>query len=172
MRFHQDQPRSPDKSQPYPKDSVMHGPNPLEDSNGHDKMVTRWALPASVCSGTPVTGISEEAKEKTAVRAMLLGPAGRTGMLQLDLATWGQASKGINCLGTSSCRSVGCVLLDLPCLGEPPPHHREPSSPYVPLQGTCLQLQRHDPDLPKSPSLQHSVTSSQLTTIQKLAKSL
>lgn len=150
----------------------MHGLNPLEDSNGCDKMITRWALPASVCSGTSVTGISEEAKEKTAVRAMPSGPAVRAGMLQLDPATWGQAGKGVNCLGTSSRRSVGHVLLDLPSPGEPPRRCRQPGSPPVPLEDTRLQLWRHEPDLPKSPFLQHSVTSSLLTTIQELAKSL
>lgn len=46
------------------------------------------------------------------VGAMLLGPAAGAGMLQLEPATWGQAGKGVDCLGTSSRRLVGHVLLD------------------------------------------------------------
>lgn len=102
--FIRHQPRSHEKSQPPPEDSVTHALNPPGDSNGCGKMITRLALPASVHSGTlPVVGTSEEAKERTVACAVLLGPVVRAGMLQLDPATCGQACKGINDLGTSSC---------------------------------------------------------------------
>lgn len=97
-------------------------------------MITKWTLLASVRSDMLVTGISEEAKKKTAVRVMLLGSAARAGMLQLDPATWGQASNGVNSLGTSFQRLVGLALMHLPSAVEPPPRCRQPGSPAAASQ--------------------------------------